>query len=157
MRTLRSADLITGACISLVGLLALVSSLSIKPMAGESLDPRTIPFIVGWGMVLVGAGIAHMAWRYRGPSVPVRWPDWAGQRRLAVTAAALLAYVGLIEPAGFPVATALFIAGLCRYLGRYRLWLTTLGGIATGVVVYYVFMEFLGLTFPLGLLEYLGE
>jgi hypothetical protein len=40
-------------------------------------------------------------------------------------------------------------------LGRYRPWVTILGGVATGVIVYYVFMEFLELTFPLGLLEYL--
>jgi len=155
MRTLRSADLATGVLIAVVGVVTLVASRGIKAMAGESLDPRTLPSLVGWGMVLIGAGIAHTGWRYRGEPVPVHWPDRAGVRRLAVTAVALLAYVGLIEPAGFPLATATFVAALCAYLGGYRPWLTVLGGIATGIMVYYVFMEFLGLTFPLGLIEHL--
>jgi len=154
MRTLRSADLVAGSCILFVGAVTLVASRGIKAMAGESLGPRTLPSLVGWAMVLVGAGIAHMGWRYQGEPVPVRWPDRKGVRRLAVTAVALLGYAGLIEPAGFPLATAAFVAALCWYLGAYRPWLTILGGLVTGVLVYYVFMEFLGLTFPLGPIEY---
>jgi hypothetical protein len=106
-------------------------------------------------MVVCGAGIMHTGWRYRGDPVPVHWPDRQGQRRLLATAALLLGYVTLIEPIGFPIVTAGFVAAHSWYLGRYRLWVTILAGGATGVIVYYVFMEFLELTFPLGLLEYL--
>jgi putative tricarboxylic transport membrane protein len=154
MRTLRSADLMTGALTIISGIITLLASRSIKAMAGESLDPRTLPAIVGWAMVLCGAGIMHTGWRYHGDPVPVHWPARQGQRRLMVTAALLLAYVVLIEPIGFPIVTAAFVAAHCWYLGRYRPWVTILAGGATGVIVYYVFMEFLELTFPLGLLEY---
>ena len=155
MRTLRSADLMTGALTIVIGMVTLVASRSIKAMAGESLDPGTLPAIVGWAMVLCGAGIMRTGWRYRGDPVPVHWPDKQGQRRLMATAALLLAYVILIEPIGFPIVTAAFVAATSWYLGRYRPWVTILGGAATGLIVYYVFMEFLELTFPLGLLEYL--
>jgi len=155
MRTLRSADLMTGALTIVIGMVTLVASRSIKAMAGESLDPGTLPAIVGWAMVLCGAGIMRTGWRYRGDPVPVHWPDKQGQRRLMATAALLLAYVVLIEPIGFPIVTAAFVAATSWYLGRYRPWVTILGGAATGLIVYYVFMEFLELTFPLGLLEYL--
>jgi putative tricarboxylic transport membrane protein len=154
MRTLRSADLMTGALTIISGIITLLASRSIKAMAGESLDPRTLPAIVGWAMVLCGAGIMHTGWRYHGDPVPVHWPARQGQRRLMATAALLLAYVVLIEPIGFPIVTAAFVAAHCWYLGRYRPWVTILAGGATGVIVYYVFMEFLELTFPLGLLEY---
>jgi hypothetical protein len=107
-------------------------------------------------MVLCGAGIMHTGWRYHGDPVPVHWPDRQGQRRLMATAALLLAYVVLIEPIGFPIITAAFVAAHSWYLGRYRPWVTILAGSATGVIVYYVFMEFLELTFPLGLLEYIN-
>jgi hypothetical protein len=60
----------------------------------------------------------------------------------------------LIEPIGFPVATGAFVAAHSWYLGRYRSWVTVLAGGMTGAIVYHVFMEFLELTFPLGLLEY---
>ena len=155
MRTLRSADLMTGALTIAMGMVTLVASRSIKAMAGESLDPGTLPAMVGWAMILCGAGIMRTAWRYRGDPVPVSWPDREGQLRLMATAALLLAYVILIEPIGFPIVTAAFVAAHSWYLGRYRPWVTILGGGATGVIVYYVFMEFLELTFPLGLLEYL--
>jgi hypothetical protein len=71
------------------------------------------------------------------------------------TAALLLAYAVLIEPIGFPIVTAAFVTAHSWYLGRYRPWVTIPGGVATGITVYYVFMEFLELSFPLGLLEYL--
>jgi hypothetical protein len=78
-----------------------------------------------------------------------------GVRRLLTTAGALLAYAGAIEPAGFPLATAAFVAFQVWYLGRYPVWLTLAGGALSGAMVYYVFMQLLELTFPLGLLEYL--
>lgn len=155
MRTLRTADLVTGALAIGVGLVTLLASRSIKAMAGESLDPRTLPMMVGWAMILAGAGIVHSGWRYRGAPVPVHWPDTDGLRRLVVTAVLLLLYVALIEPVGFPIVTAAFVAAHSWYLGRYRAWVTILGGLATGIVVYYVFMQLLELTFPLGVIEYL--
>jgi putative tricarboxylic transport membrane protein len=155
MRTLRTADLVTGALAIGVGLVTLLASRSIKAMAGESLDPRTLPMMVGCAMILAGTGIIYSGWRYRGAPVPVQWPDAHGLRRLVVTAVLLLLYVALIEPIGFPIVTAAFVATHSWYLGRYRAWVTILGGLATGIVVYYVFMQLLELTFPLGVIEYL--
>lgn len=155
MRTLRTADFATGALAVAVGLVTFWSSRGIKAMVGESLDPRTLPAMVGWIMVLCGAGIIFSGWRYRGDPVPVHWPDRNGVRRLVATAVLLLLYVALIEAIGFPLATGAFVAAHSWYLGRYRLWVVILGGLATGLVVYYVFMELLELTLPLGLIEYL--
>jgi putative tricarboxylic transport membrane protein len=144
-----------GVVAIVIGMITLLASRSIKALAGESLDPRTLPMIVGWIMVLCGAGIMYTGCRYRGDPVPVQWPNKQGQRRLMVTAALLLVYVILIEPIGFPIVTAAYVATHTWYLGRYRPWAAILGGCTTGVIVYYVFMESLDLTFPLGLLEYL--
>ncbi|MFA5027867.1 MAG: tripartite tricarboxylate transporter TctB family protein [Candidatus Methylomirabilota bacterium] len=157
MRTLRTADMVTGGLTIALGLVTILTSQSITAMAGESLDPRTLPVMVGSAMILCGAGIVFTGWRYRGDPVPVNWPDTAGVRRLVVTAVLLFLYVALIEPIGFPIVTAAFVAAHTWYLGRYRPWTTVLGGVVCGVVVYYVFMEALELTFPLGLLEYLLE
>jgi len=157
MRTLRTADMVTGGLTIVLGLVTILASQSIMAMAGESLDPRTLPVMVGCAMILCGAGIVFSGWRYRGDPVPVHWPDGIGLRRLAATALLLLLYVALIEPIGFPIVTAAFVAAHTWYLGRYRPWVTILGGVACGAVVYYVFMEALELTFPLGLLEYLFE
>jgi putative tricarboxylic transport membrane protein len=155
MRTLRSADLVTGTLFALLGAMTLVATRWIRGMAGESLDPRTLPSLVGWTLVFIGVGIVASAWRYRGTPINIHWPDHRGRQRLWLTAVALIGYAGLIEPLGFPLITALFVAALAWYLGHYQAWRMVLLGAATGVIVYYVFMEFLGLNFPLGLLEYL--
>ncbi len=155
MRTLRSADLTTGALTIAMGMVTLGASRSIMAMAGESMDPGTLPSMGGWAMILCGAGIIYNGWRYRGDPLPIQWPDSLGQRRLMATAVLLFGYVILIEPIGFPIVTAAFVAAHSWYRGRSRIWFSILLGVATGVIVYYVFMEFLELTFPLGLLEYL--
>jgi len=155
MRTLRSADLVAGTLFALLGATTLVATRWIRGMAGESLDPRTLPSLVGWALVLVGAGIVLTGWRYRGAPIRIHWPDRRGRGRLLVTALALIGYAGLIEPLGFPLITAVFVTALAWYLGHYRAWTMLFLGAASGVIVYFVFMEFLGLNFPLGLLEYL--
>lgn len=155
MRTLKVADLTTGGLLACLGAATLVTSRGIKGMAGESLDPRTLPSLVGWALVFIGVGIVASAWRYHGNPIGIQWPDPRARQRLWVTGAALIGYAALIEPLGFPLITSLFVAVLSWYLGRYRVWTMLLLGAISGVVVYYVFMEFLGLNFPLGLLEYL--
>jgi putative tricarboxylic transport membrane protein len=155
MRTLKSADLATGIMLGLLGLATLLASRGIKGMAGQSLDPRTLPSLVGWGLLIIGAGIVLLAARYRGDPVPVQWPDRQGLRRIGVAFVSLVLYMGLMDPLGFPIATTLFVAGLTWHLGHYRYWASLLLGLVTGLVVHFVFIEFLGLGFPLGLLELL--
>ncbi|MCX5732925.1 MAG: tripartite tricarboxylate transporter TctB family protein [candidate division NC10 bacterium] len=155
MRTLKSADLITGSLLAFLGAATLVAGRGIKGMAGESLDPRTLPSLVGWGLLAIGAGIVVLALRYQGDPVLVQWPDWGGRRRIAVAFASLVFYMGLMDPLGFPIGTALFVSGLSWYLGHYRVWASLLLGVITAAVVHFVFIEFLGLGFPLGPLELL--
>jgi putative tricarboxylic transport membrane protein len=155
MRTLKSADLVTGCLLAFLGAATLIAARGIKGMAGESLDPRTLPSLVGWGLLAIGAGIVVLALRYQGDPVLVQWPDGGGRRRIAVAFASLLLYMGLTDPLGFPISTALFVSGLSGYLGHYRVWASLLLGMITAVVVHFVFIEFLGLGFPLGPLELL--
>ena len=63
--------------------------------------------------------------------------------------------IDLLEPVGLPLGTLFFVSFLVWYLGRYRFWLAALCGLATALVVLLVFIVFLGLTFPIGPLEYL--
>ncbi len=155
MRTLKQADLVSGGLLALLGVATLVAGQRIKGLAGESLDPRTLPSLVGWSMLAIGAGIVLSAVRYRGEPVYIQWPDAGGKRRIGVAFVALVFYMGLMDPLGFPITTALFVSGLSWYLGRYPLWKAALLGIATGLVVHYVFIEFLGLGFSLGPIEWL--
>ena len=155
MRTLKIADLTTGSLLACLGVATLVASRGIKGMAGESLDPRTLPSLVGWGLLVVAIGIILSATRYRGEPIPIHWPDRSGQCRVACAFGLLVFYIAFMDPLGFPITTALFVSGLSWYLGRYRTWASVLLGVITGVVVHFLFIEFLGLGFSLGPLEWL--
>ena len=75
-----------------------------------------------------------------------------------VTIVSLAVYVALIDPIGMPVATTFFVAFLVWYLwhGRRRIFYAVVTGVASGAVVMYLFMRFLELNFPMGILELLG-
>jgi len=155
VRTLKQADLITGALLALLGAVTAVMATGIRGVAGETLDPRTLPTIVGWSLVALGLGIVSIGWRYDGEARYISWPDITGLRRMAVTTVGMVAYLATLETLGFAVSTGIFTAALIWYLGRYRWWLCILGGVVTGLIVDQLFTGILGLNLPLGILELL--
>ncbi len=155
IRTLRSADLATGAFMTILGILTLFASFQIAGNAGERVHPRTLPIIVGWMILAGGLTLFVGGWRYHGPPRFLEWPDTQGSRRVLVTIALMILYLALTEPLGFPLATLLFITVGTWYLGNYRWWVPPLCGLLSAITVLSVFMDFLELSFPLGLLELL--
>ncbi len=152
MRTLRSVDLVSGSLLTLLGVTVLVAASQITGGMGmeDRLPPRTLPLLVGGGVLLGGLALVWEAWQYRGPEMPVSWPGWSGMLRNIVTLAALAAYVGLLEVLGTLPATTLFIFGLTWYLRRGRPFSAFLIGLACGLMLHYVFIRYLELSLPLG-------
>ncbi len=155
MKTLRQADLTVGAFLAILGIGTVIAATGIKGVAGETLDPRTLPTIVGWSLVALGLGIVTIGFRYNGDPIYLSWPSRAGVQRIVVTAFIFVLYLAALEPIGFAISTGAFVAVHIWYLGRYKWWQPVLGGIATGVVIDVVFTGILGLNLPLGLLELL--
>ncbi len=153
IRTLRAADLATGAFMTILGILTLVASFQIVGTAGERLHPRTLPVIIGWMIVAAGIGLLVSGWRYRGEPRIIDWPDPQGKRRVLTMILFMIVYMALLEPLGFPLATLVFITAGTWHLGRYRWWVAPLTGVLSALTVLFVFIDFLGLSFPLGLLE----
>jgi hypothetical protein len=152
MRTLRSADLVSGGALTLLGFVVLAAASQITGGMEDRLPPRTIPYVVGAAVLLGGLALMWEAWRYRGPAMPVSWPGWSGMLRNIVTMVALFAYVGLLEWLGTLLATTLFISGLIWYLRRSGP-LSAFGiGLASGLTLHYLFIRYLELSLPLGVL-----
>lgn len=155
MKTLRQADITVGIFLALLGAATAIAATGIKGVAGETLDPRTLPTIIGWVLVALGLGIVSIGWRYVGEPKLIAWPSRSGRNRLIATGIFFVVYLALLDNLGFPLGSALFVASLTWYLGRYRVWLCLLGGLLTGLVIYFAFMELLGLNFPMGILDLL--
>ena len=126
--------------------------------AYSKVGPRVIPYIVGAGLVIVGAWLAYEALTGRAatgstdsedadPTLPTDW------RCIALLALALLAYLLLIEPAGFIIASATLFVMAAFAMGSRRLARDIAIGIVMAAVLYVVFNRGLGLSLPAGILE----
>ena len=72
-----------------------------------------------------------------------------------MTLVSLAVYLALIEPIGMPIATTIYIAFSVWYLrkGRRRVFWAAATGLISGAVVFFLFMQFLELSFPAGILQ----
>jgi len=79
------------------------------------------------------------------------------QRDLGAVAPALLllAYVLALQPAGFPLATAVFLAVSFRLLGEGSWWRAVCWSVMLTVAIFAIFYYGLGLKLPLGPLAFL--
>ncbi len=126
--------------------------------AYATVGPRTIPYIVGGGLVLVGLWLLVEALRGGGTAVPsadsedvdpTLPTDW---RTVGLLAAALLVYLVLIEPAGFILASTALFAGAAFAMGSRRPVRDFPLGLVLATALYLGFTRGLGLDLPAGLL-----
>jgi putative tricarboxylic transport membrane protein len=126
--------------------------------AYSKVGPRVIPYIVGAGLVIVGAWLAYEALTGRAatgtaesedadPTLPTDW------RCIGLLALALIAYLFLIEPAGFIIASAVLFAWASIAMGSRRYARDIVIGILLATALYLLFNRGLGLSLPAGILE----
>jgi len=154
MKTQRSADVASGLFLVCLGLVVLYAATGITGGMEERLPPRTLPYFLGTTILLAGLLLSVKSWHYRGPDKAIKWPGRSGFIRVLVILVSLAFYTYAINLIGMPLATALFVAFLVWYLwrGRRRVLYALLTGVISGVVVFYVFIRFLELSFPAGFL-----
>jgi putative tricarboxylic transport membrane protein len=118
-----------------------------------AMGPWAFPALVGFGLLLSASVIV---WNGRAPSGRA---DAAPGETLAATArrwgptmALLLAYVGLLEPIGFVVATAAYIFVQARLLGSLAWRRDLVASVALSSVTYFVFKRLLQIALPAGIL-----
>ncbi|MCC2627425.1 MAG: Tripartite tricarboxylate transporter TctB family [Thermomicrobiales bacterium] len=125
--------------------------------AYSKVGPRVIPYIVGAGLVIVGAWLAYEAFTGRAatgtaesedadPTLPTDW------RCIGLLALALIAYLFLIEPAGFIIASAVLFAWAAIAMGSRRYARDIVIGILLATALYLLFNRGLGLSLPAGIL-----
>ena len=155
MKTQRSADIAGGCFLALLGLVTLFAATRIKGGLEERLPPRTLPYVLGATVLIAGAALVFKAWRSTPESQAIKWPNRVGAKRILVVLVSLALYIALMNPLGMPISTALYIAFSVWYLrrGRHRVLVAVTTGVISGVVVLYLFIHFLELSFPVGPLQ----
>lgn len=149
MTTQRSADIVSGIFVALLGAGVIVAALDIQTTFGERLPPRTLPFVLGTTTLLAGALLSIRSYRHPEEGLTIDWPARDGWVRLIVTFASLVAYLLMMESLGVPISTMVFLTFLVWYLDR-RFVRSLAVGIITAAVIEVVFVRILQLSFPAG-------
>lgn len=149
-----------------LAIILIVAAFGISRGGGYQLiGPATIPLVVAFGLLLLGAIFAarttirpdlDLAERAADEESATHWPT------VGLIAMALLGYglaldgveLGPVEVPGlgYIVATGLFLPVAARILGSRSPIRDVIAGFAIGVVVYFGFTEFLGVRLPAGIL-----
>jgi len=125
--------------------------------AYSKVGPRVIPYIVGVGLVVAGVWLGYEALTGHAsagtaesedadPTLPTDW------RTVGLLVLALLAYLVLIERAGFIIASAVLFVMAAFAMGSRRLARDIAIGIVMSTALYLVFSRGLGLSLPPGIL-----
>jgi hypothetical protein len=150
VKSQRSADIVSGCFLALLGLLVLIAASQIRGGMEERLPPRTLPYTVGATILLGGVLLALRSWRSGNEEVRLKWPDHGATIRIAVCLLAIAAFILAMTPIGFPLSSGLYVSFSIWYLNRSAVWTALISGIATGVLSHWVFGKLLGLSLPMG-------
>jgi putative tricarboxylic transport membrane protein len=114
-------------------------------------EPGFFPWLGGLALAGLSLGLFSQAWRGRGPAASPTG-EWT---RPAMLLAALVLYVPLLEPVGYPVATAGLTIVALRILETRR-WSVTVGvSVVLAVGSFLLFRRGLGVGLPAGILGFL--
>lgn len=150
MRSQRRCDIAAGAFIALLGAVVIIAASQIRGDVEERLPPRTLPYVVGFMTLAGGLGLAVKSYRFHGTDPEIQWPEKDGWVRIGVNLLLLALFTAAMDPLGMPITTGLYVAGAIWYMDRSRVLTALLTGAGSALVVYYLFIRLLGLTFPLG-------
>ena len=152
MKTQKSADIASGCFLVLLGIVVLIAASQIRGGMEERLPPRTLPYIVGGTILACGALLALKARRAVGEEIPIKWPGREEMIRIAVSLLAIVVFIAVMTPLGFPLSSGLYVAFSIWYLKRSGALTALISGILTGALSYFVFIRLLELSLPLGTL-----
>ena len=152
MSSLRHADIVSGLVCTCFGSAMISQALKIENLFDEPLPPGTLPLSLSIIVLTLGLFLAFRAWRYTGEDVEVVWPAPDGWLNILVTIAALSALYLLMPILGLPISAFLFTTGLIWFYDR-KLTFALPVGLGIGLLLHYIFIKFLQMPYPLGILE----
>ena len=153
IRLARSADAALGSAAVLIGLALAGGTLAIGAGFGyDRIGPRTMPYGVALGLLLLGGALLVPALRRR-PDTDVAMSAALQWRALGVLALAGALFLLLAGRAGFILAASLLFWLVARAFGDHRPLRDAAAAVLLSIIVYAAFARGLGLALPAGPLE----
>lgn len=149
---MRNADRITAALLLVFSAAFSAGALKYYRWWGDD-GPGSafLPFWLGLVMALLALMMLVKSLREKNPGQ--RWlPRGEGLQHTLVVLSASVAFVALLKVTGMILGTALFLAGLLRYLGRHRWWVCVAVAVGAAGFNWLVFAHWLHVPLPEGML-----
>ena len=149
---MRSADRITAAALLAFAVAFAAGAVKSYSWWGdEGPGSAFLPFWLGLVMAALALLLLARSLRNRYPG-----PDWLprgeGLRDLLVVLGVTVAFVALLNTTGMVIGTALYLLIVVRYLGRHAWWATAAIALATAGFNWLVFVHWLRVPMPEGIL-----
>ncbi|MBM7660038.1 putative tricarboxylic transport membrane protein [Bacillus mesophilus] len=149
IRTLFKADRVGGLITILIGGVSIFEAYRQYPNRMNLLvGDHTLPGLVGLVLVILGSVLLLR----RLEDFKVELPKGLIARRLVGTLMIMFAYWYLITTLGYLISTMLVLAALFKIIGSYSAVKSTLYGSITTGVLYLLFIHWLQMPFPKGIL-----
>jgi hypothetical protein len=148
---MRNVDVVTGIVMLLLSVLIFAATRHLPYWADFAPGSAFGPFWVAIAGGIVSLALLVGALR-RQTNPPVEWPDRAGFIRVVLTAIGLWAVVLLAPLLGLILTAVLFMLFLLIVVERRRLVPSVVTTLVTAGLVYGVFVAWLDIAFPKGLL-----
>lgn len=149
---MRSADRITAALLLAFAVAFSAGALKQYQWWGPGgPGPAFLPFWLGLVMAVLAAMMLTRSLREK--NAGDAWlPRGEGLRDMLVVLGVTVAFVALLRVTGMVLGTALYLVVLVRYLGRHPWWLTLLVAAAAAGFNWLVFVRWLRVPMPEGML-----
>lgn len=168
MRILRG-DVITGAVITIVGLVYYIATFSIQETS-DIVTPRTFPAIVGVALIVLGLFLAGQA-LYKGrkaaeagdasddstsdgssSGVVLDAPEDPPSKKVVIQFALFFVYLAILIPVGFLLSTAAFLMALTSIYAPAKWIRNLIFSVLFAVIIYVAFVYGLAVYLPVGIL-----
>lgn len=149
---MRSADRVTAALLLAFSVAFSAGALkSYQWWGAGGPGPAFLPFWLG--LVMASLALLLLFRSLKDPDPGAAWlPRGEPLRQMLVVLGVTVVYVALMNVLGMVIGSALYLVILLRYLGRHPWWMTGAIGVGTAFLAWLVFVHWLRVPMPEGML-----
>lgn len=139
----------------LVALGVLICEESLRLVVGSFSEPGPGLFPLGCGFIIVALSLFVFActYKYRDEGLSI-WENVTEWGNLVTIPVSLIGYAFLIEPLGFRLITFLWMAFICRSVGKLRWKASLFTAFMATFLSFILFQHYLGVRFPRGIFRF---
>lgn len=152
--SINPGELLVSIGLATLGIFVIAGTQDIGGASGYSqVGPRAFPYIIGTGLLILGAVLAWQAVSGGWKNVPLdeahEAPDWPA---FALLSTGVILHMASIAWAGFVLASTFLFTLIARAFGSRRIFRDIVIGLVISTLAFFLFTRGLGLNLPGGLL-----